>query len=159
VYFFATFFTPSYTSPVVGTLAKFNQALFGINYMVTILFFGGARTLGDKTRPDYYLGIINHILPFFTIFIEFTFNNHVFFYKNLFVLSLLSSVYTYWNIFLTYLTGKQIYEEINLASVEGFIYSFLITFIGVLGSAFGVWYQTAVKSWIFEYEELNVNTL
>lgn len=154
LYYFLTLFTTSYQNPVTGTLAKMNQFLFGINYMVTILFFGAAFSLGDRDEPTYFLGIINHLLPFFSIMVEFTFNNHVFFYRNLFSVMVAMPIYVYWNIFQSMLEGKPVYDEIDMATVEGVVYSVFSMFLGMLGAAFGVWYQSAVKSWMFGYEEL-----
>ena len=154
LYYFSSLFTSTYTKAIKGILAQFNHFTFAVNYMITIVFFTVSLGLEAKNQFDYVRTVITHIVPFFSLVVEFSINNHVFIYSNLRHLLILFPVYIYVNIFFTILDGKPIYSQIDFRTLTGLFYAFLALLVCLFGALFGIWYQSIVKSWFFNYEYL-----
>lgn len=151
IYFTLTVCTPSYVRPLKGFIAKMNHFVFGLNCMITLVYFAVADPALAADDTELFLSVVNHIVPFAANLVEFSFNNHVFSYRNLVFFVVLFPVYIYVNILFSVLQGNAVYEQVDFRTTEGLFWSFVVLLVCLFGAVLGVWYQSLVKPWLFDY--------
>ena len=154
VYLIQMIFARSNSRILTGYIAMLNHYVVSLNFMITLFYFA---LLFDANKPfsiTLYLSIFNHFIPLLFTLLEFSLNNHVFYFNNIPKLYVLPLSYFVVLIIFTFTTGEPVYSTFTFEDIFTLVYIIAAIFLFGISSILAILFQMAIKSCTYhKYKE------
>ena len=160
IYFIVVCFMDLKKGVWTGPRAKFNLVLLGMNMTITIFYFGFLYESSATFNLTEYSLISKHLYPLILTYLEFTLNNTIVYYVDIWVLVVIVLAYVPVNLIFTFV-DEPVYSLITYKDVTSYIYLVALLVLFIITQIIGILYQWAIKrctlKWTRLYEDADLN--